>query len=259
MPPRRKAGAAPRVLQDYSALPLAIYLTLFWRRVNSLCSDARLYCHQPINQGISLLSDARGLAIKQLSRSMPDPAQDALPAQGGHIRAGQSLLHPGGGWKEVLGEPPPQNLEAGAGGVRLGRAPPCSVPEGWRSHSHPWGTGWAWGPCTSTAMHPKRTGGGVGVVLDPKGEQGRFLPVKGIAEHSLAEEEAGSQVCRQRRLPAEARVSVPAEPLAGRQGARPPGWHLASAESSSPASPIFLLDEERDGLSAETPLRGSWS
>lgn len=31
-------------------LLLAIYLTLFWRRVNSLCSDVQLYCHQPINQ-----------------------------------------------------------------------------------------------------------------------------------------------------------------------------------------------------------------
>jgi len=40
--PRRwhKVSAAPRVciLQDYRALLLAIYLTLFWKQVNSPCS-----------------------------------------------------------------------------------------------------------------------------------------------------------------------------------------------------------------------------
>lgn len=59
-----ECGTSPTcvcVLQDFCALPLAIYLTLFRRRVNSLCSDAKLYCCQPINQGVSLLSGARGL------------------------------------------------------------------------------------------------------------------------------------------------------------------------------------------------------
>lgn len=47
-------------------LLLAIYSTLFWRRVNSLCSDVQLYCHQPINQGVLLLSNASRLQLAAL-------------------------------------------------------------------------------------------------------------------------------------------------------------------------------------------------